>query len=256
MYKKAQASIWTAAEEINLSIDQSNFQDLSPDEQHFISHVLIFFTTADGITNENLLLNLFALAVQSPEARCFYGLQIFMENVHTETYSLLITTLIPGVSENIHGYSRLSRHFHVFVVKPTGHYIGVPPPPTPSASALSRSCSPQLRASSSLAPSASSSGSSSAVFYLAYASQMNCIAVMKVCIAALYAFFTTDFSSRQLRVASARSSAILSTLNTSLYVTLSPFTFSLRMWVSCVSISNFVQTALCSLSSNLTFMVV
>jgi hypothetical protein len=77
--------------------DRSNFQDLSLDEQHFISHVLNFFAAADGIVNENLLLN-FASAVQSLEARCFYGLQILMENVHAETYSLLIATLIPGVS--------------------------------------------------------------------------------------------------------------------------------------------------------------
>jgi ribonucleotide reductase beta subunit family protein with ferritin-like domain len=96
-YKKAQASIWTA-EEIDLSLDRSDYQELHPNEQHFISHVLAFFATADGIVNENLLLN-FAAIVQSPEIRSFYGLQIAMENVHAETYSLLIATLIPDVVE-------------------------------------------------------------------------------------------------------------------------------------------------------------
>jgi ribonucleoside-diphosphate reductase beta chain len=74
MYKKAQASIYNA-EEIDLSADRSDFQGLSTNEQHFIFHALAFFVIADGIVNENLLLN-FALAFQSPEIRCFYGLQI------------------------------------------------------------------------------------------------------------------------------------------------------------------------------------
>jgi ribonucleotide reductase beta subunit family protein with ferritin-like domain len=97
MCKKAQAFIWTA-EEFDLSADRSDFQGLSKDERHFITHVLAFFATADGIVNENLLLN-FAVAVQSPEVRCFYGSQIASENVHAETYSLLIETLVPDVSE-------------------------------------------------------------------------------------------------------------------------------------------------------------
>jgi ribonucleotide reductase beta subunit family protein with ferritin-like domain len=97
MYKEAQASIWTA-EEIDLSSDRADYQALSSDAQHFLSHVLAFFAAADGIVNENLLLN-FATEVQSAEVRCFYGVQIAMENVHAETYSLLIATLIPSVSE-------------------------------------------------------------------------------------------------------------------------------------------------------------
>jgi ribonucleotide reductase beta subunit family protein with ferritin-like domain len=80
MYKKAQASTWTA-EEIDLSADHSDFQGLSHEEKHFITYVLAFFATADGIVNENLLLN-FAAEVQAPEVRCFYDFRIATENVH------------------------------------------------------------------------------------------------------------------------------------------------------------------------------
>ena len=64
---------------------------LSEGEQHFISHVLAFFAASDGIVNENLAMR-FSNEVQLPEARCFYGFQIAMENIHSETYSLLIGT--------------------------------------------------------------------------------------------------------------------------------------------------------------------
>lgn len=66
---------------------------LKPDERHFISHVLAFFAASDGIVNENLV-ERFAQEVQVTEARCFYGFQIAMENVHSEMYSLLIDTYI------------------------------------------------------------------------------------------------------------------------------------------------------------------
>ncbi len=92
MYKKAEASFWTA-EEIDLSHDQKDWDALNPGERHFISHVLAFFAASDGIVNENLAVN-FAHEVQIPEARCFYGFQIMMENIHSETYSLLIDTYI------------------------------------------------------------------------------------------------------------------------------------------------------------------
>jgi ribonucleoside-diphosphate reductase subunit M2 len=93
MYKQAQASFWTA-EEINLSHDIWDWkQKLNDDERHFISHVLAFFAASDGIVNENLV-ERFSNEVQVPEARCFYGFQIMMENVHSETYSLLIDTYI------------------------------------------------------------------------------------------------------------------------------------------------------------------
>ncbi|MCC3156209.1 ribonucleoside-diphosphate reductase small subunit [Hymenobacter sp. 15J16-1T3B] len=92
MYKKAEASFWTA-EEIDLSQDQKDWDSLNDGERHFISHVLAFFAASDGIVNENLAVN-FMQEVQMPEARCFYGFQVMMENIHSETYSLLIDTYI------------------------------------------------------------------------------------------------------------------------------------------------------------------
>src|SRR5437016_3874939 len=93
MYKKAEASFWTA-EEIDLSKDLYDWEHrLNEDERFFISHVLAFFAASDGIVNENLL-ERFSNEVQYPEARCFYGFQIMMENIHSETYSLLIDTYI------------------------------------------------------------------------------------------------------------------------------------------------------------------
>ncbi|KAH3912893.1 hypothetical protein HBH56_108860 [Parastagonospora nodorum] len=93
MYKKAEASFWTA-EEIDLSKDLHDWNKrLNDDERFFISHVLAFFAASDGIVNENLV-ERFSSEVQIPEARCFYGFQIMMENIHSETYSLLIDTYI------------------------------------------------------------------------------------------------------------------------------------------------------------------
>lgn len=98
MYKKAEASFWTT-EEIDLSSDLQDWENnLSSDEKHFVQHVLAFFAASDGIVNENLAVN-FMREVQFPEARCFYGFQIMMENIHSETYSLLIDTYIKDVSE-------------------------------------------------------------------------------------------------------------------------------------------------------------
>jgi ribonucleoside-diphosphate reductase beta chain len=93
MYKQAEASFWTA-EEIDLASDMVDWNEkLNNDEKHFIKHVLAFFAASDGIVNENLAIN-FLNEVQYPEARCFYGFQIMMENIHSETYSLLIDTYI------------------------------------------------------------------------------------------------------------------------------------------------------------------
>ncbi|MBB6609666.1 ribonucleotide-diphosphate reductase subunit beta [Pontibacter sp. Tf4] len=97
MYKKAEASFWTA-EEIDLSQDLKDWENLNDGERHFISHVLAFFAASDGIVNENLAVN-FMNEVQIPEARCFYGFQIMMENIHAETYSLLIDTYVKKQSE-------------------------------------------------------------------------------------------------------------------------------------------------------------
>lgn len=92
MYKKHEASFWTA-EEIDLSGDLKDWANLNDGERHFISHVLAFFAASDGIVNENLAIN-FMSEVQLPEARSFYGFQIAMENIHSETYALLIDTYV------------------------------------------------------------------------------------------------------------------------------------------------------------------
>lgn len=97
MYKKAEASFWTA-EEIDLIEDIQHWEKLTENEKYFISHVLAFFAASDGIVNENLAGN-FAVEVTLPEARSFYGFQIAMENVHSETYSLLIDTYIRDADE-------------------------------------------------------------------------------------------------------------------------------------------------------------
>ncbi|MHC2993057.1 ribonucleoside-diphosphate reductase, partial [Pontibacter sp. HJ8] len=105
MYKQAEASFWTA-EEIDLSQDQKDWENLNDGERHFISHVLAFFAASDGIVNENLAIN-FMQEVQIPEARCFYGFQIMMENIHAETYSLLIDTYIKKQSEKDYLFNAL-----------------------------------------------------------------------------------------------------------------------------------------------------
>ena len=92
MYKQAFASFWTS-EELDLSADMHDFESLTPDERHFLLTVLAFFAASDGIVNENLVEN-FASEVQIPEARCFYGFQIAMENVHSEVYALLLETYV------------------------------------------------------------------------------------------------------------------------------------------------------------------
>jgi len=98
MYKKAEASFWTA-EEIDLAQDLQDWNTkLNDDERHFIKHVLAFFAASDGIVNENLAIN-FLNEVQYPEARCFYGFQVMIENIHSETYSLLIDTYIKEPTE-------------------------------------------------------------------------------------------------------------------------------------------------------------
>jgi ribonucleoside-diphosphate reductase beta chain len=91
-YKKAEASFWTA-EEIDLSQDLTDWEKLNDGERHFITHVLAFFAASDGIVNENLAEH-FVSEVQYTEAKFFYGFQIAIENIHSETYSLLIDTYV------------------------------------------------------------------------------------------------------------------------------------------------------------------
>jgi ribonucleoside-diphosphate reductase beta chain len=100
-YKKAEASFWTA-EEVDLSPDMTDWNNkLNADERFFISHILAFFAASDGIVNENLAIN-FLQEVQYPEARCFYGFQIMIENIHSEMYSLLIDTYIKDNAQKDH----------------------------------------------------------------------------------------------------------------------------------------------------------
>ncbi len=106
MYKKQEASIWTA-EEIDLSGDIIDWESkLNDNERHFIKHVLAFFAASDGIVNENLAEN-FLAEVQYTEAKFFYGFQVMMENIHSETYSLLIDTLIKEKSEREYLFNAL-----------------------------------------------------------------------------------------------------------------------------------------------------
>jgi ribonucleotide reductase beta subunit family protein with ferritin-like domain len=97
MYKKQMDCFWRA-EEINLAQDLGDWEKLSADEKHFISMVLAFFAASDGLVLENLA-SRFMSDVQLSEARAFYGFQIAMENVHSETYSLLIDTYIRNGEE-------------------------------------------------------------------------------------------------------------------------------------------------------------
>ena len=97
-YKKMEASFWTA-EEIDLSQDLNDWNNkLNDDERYFVKHILAFFAASDGIVNENLAEN-FVNEVQYAEAKFFYGFQIMMENIHSETYSLLIDTYVKDEAE-------------------------------------------------------------------------------------------------------------------------------------------------------------
>ena len=109
MYKKAEASFWTA-EEVDLSHDLRHWDSLTADEKHFISHVLAFFAASDGIVLENLA-GRFMKEVQVAEARAFYGFQVAIENIHSEMYSLLLETYIKDSVEK-------NRLFHAIETVP------------------------------------------------------------------------------------------------------------------------------------------
>lgn len=105
-YKKAEASFWTA-EEIDLGADITDWENkLTNDERHFVKHVLAFFAASDGIVNENLAEH-FLSEVQYTEAKFFYGFQITIENIHSETYSLLIDTYIKDTAEKKHLFNAI-----------------------------------------------------------------------------------------------------------------------------------------------------
>ncbi|MCY3999763.1 MAG: ribonucleotide-diphosphate reductase subunit beta [Bacteroidetes bacterium] len=108
-YKICEACFWTA-EEIDLSNDIADWNHkLNDDERYFIKHILAFFAASDGIVNENLAEN-FVNEVQYSEAKFFYGFQIMMENIHSETYSLLIETYVEDPEEK----DRLFKAIEVF----------------------------------------------------------------------------------------------------------------------------------------------
>ncbi|EJL59513.1 ribonucleotide-diphosphate reductase subunit beta [Flavobacterium sp. CF136] len=105
-YKKMEASFWTA-EEIDLHQDLTDWNNkLSDEERYFIKHILAFFAASDGIVNENLAEN-FVNEVQYAEAKFFYGFQIMMENIHSETYSLLIDTYVKDEAEKAELFNAL-----------------------------------------------------------------------------------------------------------------------------------------------------
>ena len=105
-YKKMEASFWTA-EEIDLSQDLNDWNNkLTNDERYFVKHILAFFAASDGIVNENLAEN-FVSEVQYAEAKFFYGFQIMMENIHSETYSLLIDTYVKDEAEKAELFNAL-----------------------------------------------------------------------------------------------------------------------------------------------------
>lgn len=100
LYKTAQACQWTV-EEVDLSKDLAQYNKLSSNEKHFIKHVLAFFASSDLIVNENLVRNFYD-TTDLPEARLFYGFQIYIENVHSEMYSTLISTFVKDKTELNH----------------------------------------------------------------------------------------------------------------------------------------------------------
>jgi len=105
MYKKAVASFWTV-EEVDLSKDMAHWETLKKDEKFFVTNILAFFAASDGIVNENLV-ERFLKDVQIPEARCFYGFQVAIENIHSEMYSLLIETYVRDSAEREHLFNAI-----------------------------------------------------------------------------------------------------------------------------------------------------
>ena len=100
MYKKARASYWQP-EEITLAKDKGDWESMSTDEKHFVSHILAFFAASDGIVNENININ-FSKEIQVPEARAFYAFQEAIEAVHSETYSILLDKYIDDSKQKQH----------------------------------------------------------------------------------------------------------------------------------------------------------
>lgn len=114
MYKKAEASFWTV-EEIDLSHDQRDWLKLRESEQYFLKHVLAFFAASDGIVNENLVDNFYS-EVQHADARCFYGFQVSIENIHSEMYANLIDAYVKDKTEKEKLFTAI-KHFEAIKEK-------------------------------------------------------------------------------------------------------------------------------------------
>ena len=106
-YKQHQAAFWTA-EEVDLTNDIRDWENLTENEKYFVKNVLSFFAASDGIVNENLAEN-FYREVQYPEAKFFYGFQLAMENIHSLMYSLLIDTYIGDPKEKDECFNAIDR---------------------------------------------------------------------------------------------------------------------------------------------------
>lgn len=106
-YQRHQAAFWTA-EEVDLSNDIRDWENLTDNERYFVKNVLSFFAASDGIVNENLAEN-FLKEVQYPEAKFFYGFQLMMENIHSLMYSLLIDTYISDADEKDECFHAIDR---------------------------------------------------------------------------------------------------------------------------------------------------
>ena len=119
MYKKQVECFWRA-EEIDLSKDTAHWESLTNQERYFISMILAFFAASDGIVLENLA-SRFMSEVQLSEARAFYGFQIAMENIHSETYSLLIDTYIKDREEKATLFNAIDNFPHMSTLRATGY---------------------------------------------------------------------------------------------------------------------------------------
>ena len=114
------------AEKINLLADLADWARLSNTKHHFISHVFAFFAASDGIVNEHLISNV-TTQVTAPKARCFYGFQITVKNIHSKTYSLLIDTYIKDPKDKLHLLHTI-KTVPCVQFKPTGLSNGATPP--------------------------------------------------------------------------------------------------------------------------------
>ena len=116
LYKEMQATVWFV-EELSFSDDLKDWAKMTESEKHFVKMILAFFASADAIVNENICQN-FATEIQIPEARAVYSFQIMMEQVHSETYALLIDSYIkdPIEKDKLFRDADMSNKFRIFLL--------------------------------------------------------------------------------------------------------------------------------------------